>query len=94
MAITEETAMEHKDSFAITCCRFEEGTIIGPSNIEDPNIIPDLEDSGLLDIPENCLKIGEVLGAKLKKTVDALTPLTEDLVEGINKMEKNKKLEG
>lgn len=85
MAITHETAMEHKGSYAVTCCRFEEGTIISPSNIEDPNLIPDLEDSGLISIPENCLKIGEVLGAKLLKTVDALTPLTSDLVEGINK---------
>ncbi len=86
MAITHETAMEHKDSYAVTCCRFEEGTIISPSNIEDPNIIPDLEDSGLITIPENCLKIGEVLGAKLVKTVDALTPLTPDVLEGIKNL--------
>lgn len=87
MAITKEQAMEHKDSYAITCCRFEEGTVIEPSHIEDPNLIPDLEESGLIEIPENCLKIGEVLGAILKKTVDALTPLTPDLVEGYTKLE-------
>ncbi len=86
LAITKEQAMEHRDSYAITCCRFEEGTIISSSNIEDPNLIPDLEDSGLIEIPENCLKIGEVLGGTLKKTVDALTPLTPDLVEGITKL--------
>ncbi len=88
LAITKELAMEHKDSYAITCCRFEEGTIIEPSHIEDPNLIPDLEESGLIEIPENCLKIGEVLGATLKKTVDALTPLTPDLVEGYTKLEE------
>lgn len=87
LAITEEQAMEHKDSYAITCCRFEEGTVIEPSHIEDPNLIPDLEESGLIEIPEDCLKIGEVLGAILKKTVDALTPLTPDLVEGYTKLE-------
>lgn len=87
LAITKEQAMEHKDSYAITCCRFEEGTVIEPSHIEDPNLIPDLEESGLIEIPENCLKIGEVLGAILKKTVDALTPLTPDLVEGYTKLE-------
>ena len=87
MAITEELAMEKKDSYAITCCRFEEGTVISPSNIEDPNLIPDLEDSGLITIPENCLKIGEALGATLTKTLDALTPITTDVVEGITKME-------
>ncbi len=92
MAISEEMAREYKDSFAVTCCRFEEGTTIEPSNIEDPNIIPDLEDSGLLEVPENTLKIGEVLGGKLKKTVDALTPLTPDLVEGYTKMEEKEEV--
>ncbi|WP_077368531.1 D-proline reductase (dithiol) proprotein PrdA [Anaerosalibacter sp. Marseille-P3206] len=87
MSITMETAMEHKNSYAVTCCRFEEGTIISPENLEDPNLIPDLEDSGLVTIPENALKIGQVLGAKLLKTIDSLTPLTEDLLEGITEIE-------
>lgn len=87
MSITMETAMEHKNSYAVTCCRFEEGTIISPANLEDPNLIPDLEDSGLVTIPENALKIGQVLGAKLLKTIDSLTPLTEDLLEGITEIE-------
>lgn len=93
MAITAEEAREHKDEFAITCCRFEAGEEIDPSNLEDPNIVPDLEDSGLLEIPENCLKIGEVLGAKLKVTVDALTPLTPDLVEELKETMAEKKEE-
>ncbi|MEY8304215.1 D-proline reductase (dithiol) proprotein PrdA [Anaerosalibacter bizertensis] len=93
MAITAEEAREHKDEFAITCCRFEAGEEIKPSNLEDPNIVPDLEDSGLLEIPENCLKIGEVLGAKLKVTVDALTPLTPDLVEGLKEVFEEKEEE-
>lgn len=82
MSITLETAKEHANDVAVTCCRFEAGTVIAPENLEDPNILPDLEDSGLLEIPGNCLKIGEVLGAKLKVTVDALTPLTHENVEG------------
>ncbi|MGU9540021.1 D-proline reductase (dithiol) proprotein PrdA, partial [Clostridium tepidum] len=49
---------------------------------EDPEIFPDMVDSGLLTIPDNCLKVGEVIGAKLLKTVDSLTPLTPDIVEG------------
>lgn len=88
MSITIETAKEHAKDNAITCCRFEAGTIIDPSNLEDPNLIPDLEDSGLLEIPGDCLKIGEVLGAKLTKTLDALTAITPDVVEGINSMEE------
>ncbi len=83
MSITAETAQAHANDPAVTCCRFEAGTVIAPSNLEDPAILPDLEDSGLLKMPENGLKIGEVLGAKLKVTVDALTPLTADLLEGV-----------
>lgn len=93
MSITKETAKEHANDNAITCCRFEAGTEIDPSNLEDPNIVPDLEASGLLEIPENCLKIGEVLGAKLTKTVEALTPLTPDVLEGVEKMEEEKEVE-
>ncbi|MBS4536335.1 D-proline reductase (dithiol) proprotein PrdA [Clostridium sp. D2Q-14] len=93
MSITNETAKQHAKDNAITCCRFEAGTVVEPSNLEDPNIIPDLEDSRLLEIPENCLKIGEVLGAKLTKTLDALTPITPDVVEGYTSMEEEKSVD-
>lgn len=83
MSITLETAQAHAKDPAVSCCRFEAGTVIGVSNLEDPAIFADLEDSGLLTIGANCLTIGEVLGAKLTKTVDALTPLTADCVDGI-----------
>lgn len=93
MSITKETAMEHINDYAVTCCRFEAGTVIEPSNLEDPNIIPDLEVSGLLEIPENCLRIGEVLGSKLKKTIDSLTPLTEEFLDGVKKINNEKEKE-
>ncbi|MGL5439783.1 MAG: D-proline reductase (dithiol) proprotein PrdA [Filifactoraceae bacterium] len=83
MSITLETAQAHAKDPAVSCCRFEAGTVIGVSNLEDPAIFPDLQDSGLLTIGADCLTIGEVLGAKLTKTVDALTPLTADYLEGI-----------
>lgn len=82
MSITVETAKAHENDPAVLCCRFEAGTVIEPSNLEDPAIFPDLVDSGLLEIGEDTLTIGEVLGAKLIKTSDALTPLTNALVEG------------
>lgn len=82
MAITPEAAEMYKNDYAVVCCRTEVGTVITPDHLEDPTIFPDLEDSGLLSIPDNCLKIGEVLGAKLIKTIDSLTPITPDLVEG------------
>ncbi|MDY6045150.1 MAG: D-proline reductase (dithiol) proprotein PrdA [Peptoniphilus sp.] len=83
MSITKETAMQHKDDPAVTCCRFEAGEVIEPSVLEDPAIFPDLEDTGLLEITDATLTIGQVVGGKLKETVDSLTPLTMDLVEDL-----------
>lgn len=54
---------------------------IEAANLEDPAIFDELVDSGLLSL-EGCLKIGQVLGAKLTKTSDSLSPLTPDNVEG------------
>jgi D-proline reductase (dithiol) PrdA len=83
MSITVETAKAHAKDPAVCCCRFEAGTVLEPSNLEDPAIFADLEDSGLLTITDDCLKIEQVLGAKLVKTLDALTPITPDCVEGV-----------
>ncbi len=93
MSITVETAKSHAKDPAVSCCRFEAGTVIEPSNLEDPAIFADLEDSGLLTIPSDCLTIGEVLGAKLTKTIDALTPLTKDALEGIAQNQEAEKKE-
>ena len=81
MSITKETAMQHKEDPAVTCCRFEAGQVVEPSTLEDPAIFADLEDTGLLEITDATLTIGQVLGAKLKETVDSLTPLTADMLE-------------
>lgn len=56
-------------------------------NLEDPNIFPDMVDSGLLNIPGDCLKVGEVIGAKLLKTIDSLTPLAKDIIEGAKSLD-------
>ena len=90
MSITLETAKEHANDVAVTCCRFEAGTVITPENLEDPEILPDLEDSGLLEIPENVLTIGQVLGAALTETVDSLTPLTAAVLDGVKEVEVEK----
>jgi len=87
MSITAETAKAHAKDPAVSCCRFEAGTVFDVANLEDPAIFPDLEDSGLLEIADDCLTIEEVLGAKLVKTVDALTPLKADMFEGLNVVE-------
>lgn len=83
MSITVETAKAHAKDPAVCCCRFEAGTVLEPSNLEDPAIFADLEDSGLLTIADDCLTIEQVLGAKLTKTLDALSPITSDCVEGV-----------
>lgn len=90
MSISIEQVEEYKNDIAVVCCRTEKGTVIGPGSLEDPSIFPDLVDSGLLTIPENALKIGEVLGATLEKTLDSLTALTTDNVEGFKKIEDSK----
>lgn len=78
MAINLETAKEYAGKPAVSCCRFELGAVIAPEHLEDPAIFADLEDSGLLTIPGNCLTIGQVLGEKLIKTIPALTPITSE----------------
>ncbi len=90
MSITKESANQHKNDPAIVCCRTTKGTVISPSDLEDPAILPDLEESGLVTIPENVLKIGQVIGAKLLKDIDGLTPITADLLEGIIEEKKEK----
>ena len=84
MSISAEYAEEHKSSPAVLCCRAEEGVVLSSHNLEDPEIFDDLVDQGLLKL-DGCLTIGDVLGAKLLKTCDSLTPLTKDLVELANK---------
>ncbi len=81
MSITAETAQDHKNDPAVLCCRAEAGITIGPENLEDPAIFDDLVDSGLLNL-DGALKIGQILGAKLTKTCDSLSPITADVVEG------------
>ncbi|MEW8954892.1 D-proline reductase (dithiol) proprotein PrdA [Clostridium sp.] len=86
MSMSAEHAEALRNEYAVVCCRTEAGTIISADNLEDPDIFPDMVDSGLLSIPDNCLKIGEIIGAKLTKTIDSLTPITSDIVEGYKEL--------
>lgn len=83
MSISVETAKEHLDDPAVLCCRREKGKLIEASDLEDPTLFPDYEDSGLLELPDDVLKIGQVLGATLNQTKDALVPLTPEVVDNI-----------
>ncbi|MBK5242533.1 D-proline reductase (dithiol) proprotein PrdA [Clostridium sp.] len=91
MSMTDEHAEEFKNEVAVVCCRTEAGTVLNAANLEDPSIFPDLVDSGLLTIPGNCLKVGQVIGAKLTKTIDSLSPLTPEIVEGATAGTEEKK---
>lgn len=73
MSISAETAQAHKNDPAVLCCRAEAGTIIEAHNLEDPAIFDDLVESNLLKL-DGALTIGQVLGAKLIKTCDSLSP--------------------
>lgn len=63
MSMSAEHAEELKNEPAVVCCRTEEGTILSADNLEDPDIFPDMIDSGLLTMPEDHLKVGQVIGA-------------------------------
>ena len=82
MSIPAETCKEHAKDPAVLCCRAEAGITIGPENLEDPTIFDDLVDSGLLNL-DGCLTIEQILGAKLTKTCDSLTPVTADVIDAV-----------
>lgn len=83
MSISKETAHAHLNDPAVLCCLTRKGTVIGASELEDPAVFADLEDSGLLNLDGGVLKIGEVLGATLTQDCDGLTPLTAALLAGV-----------
>ncbi|MDR2892466.1 MAG: D-proline reductase (dithiol) proprotein PrdA [Deltaproteobacteria bacterium] len=82
MSMTPEAVEQHKDDFAVACCRVEAGTILGPANFEDPALFDDLVESGLLNL-DGALKIKQVLGSKLTKTIDALNAVTREVVDKV-----------
>ena len=82
MSITAETAKQHAHDPAVLCCRAEAGITIGPENLEDPSIYDELVYSGLLN-QDGCLQIHQILGAKLTKTCDSLTPITVDVIDAV-----------
>lgn len=82
MAMSKEKAKKNAKKYAVTCCRFEAGTVVSAETLEDPAIFDDLVESGLLTLGEETLTIEEVLGLTFKETVNALNPITKDMLEG------------
>ena len=82
MSISAEYAQEHRKDPAVLCCRTEAGTVLTEHNLEDPAIFDELVESGLLTLT-GALAIGQVMGATLVKTADSLTPISADMVKGV-----------
>lgn len=76
MSLSKEMAEKHKNDPAVLCCRAEAGTVISADNLEDPALFDEMVDMGILELPEDTLTIGQVLGATLNTTEDSLTALT------------------
>lgn len=84
MSITNETLKLHMKDPAIFCCRRQKGLVISAADLEDPTLFDDMEEAGLLTLSPDGLKIEQVLGSTLIKDVEALTPITTDVLDKIN----------
>jgi D-proline reductase (dithiol) PrdA len=80
--MSKEKAMAHLNEAAVLCCQRAKGTTISEADLEDPTIFVDMQDSGLLTIPDGSLTIGGALGKTLNRDVEALTALDETMLEG------------
>lgn len=84
MSITNETLQAHLKDPAIFCCRRQKGLVISAADLEDPSLFDDMIDAGLLELSEDGLLIEQVLGATLMQDVEALTPITKDVLDKVN----------
>lgn len=84
MALTHEQVQANLDKKAVLALRSVEGTEITEALLEDPAMFDQLTDLGLIEIPENTLTIGEVLGATVKELTEGLTAITPEIVNTSN----------
>ena len=84
MSITKETLEQHLKDPAIFCCRRQKGLVIGAADLEDPTLFDDMVESGLLTLSPDGLRIEQVLGSTLLEDVEALTPITRDVLDRVN----------
>ena len=84
MSITKDTLQKHLTDPAVFCCRRAKGTVIGADDLEDPTLFDDMVDAGLLTLSDDGLTIEEVLGSTLLQDVEALTPITKEVLDKVN----------
>ena len=89
MSITKETLEQHLKDPAIFCCRREKGLVISAADLEDPSLFDDMVDAGLLTLSQNGLKIEQVLGSTLLTDVEALTPITAEVLDKVNETDSS-----
>ncbi|MBE5906531.1 MAG: D-proline reductase (dithiol) proprotein PrdA [Lachnospiraceae bacterium] len=87
MSITNETLQQHLKDPAIFCCRREKGLVISAADLEDPGLFDDMVEAGLLTLSPDGLKIEQVLGSTLLTDVEALTPITREVLDKVNETE-------
>ena len=93
MSITQETLQKHLKDPAIFCCRREKGLVISAADLEDPGLFDDMVDAGLLTLSPEGLRIEQVIGSTLLTDVEALTPITREVLDKVNEVEDEVKEE-
>ncbi|WP_026666326.1 D-proline reductase (dithiol) proprotein PrdA [Butyrivibrio sp. FC2001] len=84
MSITKETLQMHLKDPAIFCCRRQKGLVISEADLEDPALFEDMIEAGLLELSSDGLRIEQVLGSTLTTDVEALTPITREVLDKVN----------
>ncbi len=93
MSITKETLKQHLKAPAIFCCRRQKGLVISAADLEDPSLFDDMVEAGLLTLSDDGLTIEQVLGSTLQCDVEALTPITKEVLDKINDVSDDTKAE-
>lgn len=88
MSITQETLQHHLKDPAIFCCRRKKGLAISAADLEDPGLFEDMQEAGLLTLSPDGLRIEQVIGSTLLQDVEALTPITRDVLDKVNEVEE------
>ncbi|MGN0313207.1 MAG: D-proline reductase (dithiol) proprotein PrdA [Fusicatenibacter sp.] len=86
MSITNETLQQHLKDPAIFCCRRQKGLVISAADLEDPSLFDDMVEAGLLELSEDGLRIEQVLGSTLLCDMEALTPITREVLDKVNEV--------
>lgn len=90
MSITQETLQQHLKDPAIFCCRREKGLVISAADLEDPGLFDDMVEAGLLTLTDDGLRIEQVIGNTLLQDVEALTPITREVLDKVNEVKEEK----